>query len=102
MTQRLAWVIAVTAVPAVFWLTPYLGQQPAQNNLVKPWDRILSVRTVAFSPDGRLLAGGVGDPKTKGEVVIWDANTLEVRRVHAVEQVVPAVAFAPEGKTLAV
>jgi tricorn protease-like protein len=101
MKKQLNWLIAVTGVPAIFSLTTGLAQQPSQD-LVKPWDRILSVRTVAFSPDGRLLAGGAGDAKQEGEVVIWDAKTLKVRLVHHVDIGVPSVAFSPDSKTLAI
>jgi WD40 repeat protein len=100
MKKRLLWVFAVTAAPAFFSLTP-CGQQPSRD-LVKPWERILSIRAVAFSPDGRLLAGGVGEPKQEGEVVVWDAKTHKVRLVHHVDKGVPSVAFSPDSKTLAV
>jgi WD40 repeat protein len=101
MKKPMMWVIAVTAAPAIFSLTPCCGQLPSQD-LVKPWDRVLSVRAVAFSPDGRLLAGGVGEAKQEGEVVIWDAKTHKVRLAHHVDKGVPSVAFSPDSKTLAI
>jgi WD40 repeat protein len=67
------------------------------------------VRTVAFSPDGSLLAGGQGEPHTgvAGGVVgtahLWATDGW--RRVGAPlalrEATALAVAFSPDGRTLA-
>ncbi len=69
------------------------------------------VYAVAFSPDGKTLAsaGGnpfeVGDllnPLRPGELRLWDAATGEPRAtLKGHESTVYAVAFSPDGKTLA-
>jgi WD40 repeat protein len=57
------------------------------------------IASVAFSPDGKVLAVGRG-----GEpVALWDTTTLkEVRRLDVGRNGARAVAFAPDGKALAV
>jgi len=55
-----------------------------------------------FPPTAVCWRAGVGDPKTKGEVAVWDAKTLKVQLVHPVEHGVASVAFSPDSKTLAV
>ena len=77
-----------------------LAQQQSKD-LIKPPERILSVRSLAFSPDGKHLAGSSGLQKDQGEVVLWDAKTRKVRWTHKVEKGVPAITFSPDGKTLA-
>jgi WD40 repeat protein len=51
----------------------------------------------AFSPDGKLVAGG----GVKGAVTLWEAATR--RRVHsfAMEETIASLAFSPDGKLLA-
>jgi len=67
------------------------------------------VQSVAFSPDGQILASGVcsqsdknGWTCVKGEVRIWNANTG--KRLHTLKNhagSVASIAFAPDGETLA-
>jgi WD40 repeat protein len=60
------------------------------------------VRAVAFSPDGRLLAAGAGEPKEPGTVLLWDVAAGKSLWAHTEKNGVPAVAFSPDGQTLAV
>lgn len=80
--------ICCTAPNAVTLAIPYYG----------------SVYSVAFSPDGQILAsGGVAEGEGgAGEVVLWDAHdgTL-LRRLLGHEGAVHSVAFSPDGTTLA-
>lgn len=64
---------------------------------------------VAFSPDGKSLAGGGGHwinvgggTKQISEVFLWDVQTGKLlRRITDLEPWLRCVAYAPDGKTLA-
>ena len=56
------------------------------------------VRSVAFSPDGRIIASGSDD----GTIKLWDTKTGEARaRLGMHADHISAVRFSPDGKTLA-
>jgi WD40 repeat protein len=78
-----------------------LAQEPPKD-LIHPLERILNIRTAAFSSDGLLLAAGAGEMDESGQVTVWDVPTLQVRFVHKVDKGVPALAFSRDNKTLAV
>jgi WD40 repeat protein len=61
------------------------------------------LRTLAFSPDGRLLAGGSLALQREGAVILlWDTATgKEVLRARGHGNRVQTVAFSPDGRTLA-
>jgi WD40 repeat protein len=61
------------------------------------------VNAVAFSPDGRLLATGSGEPSRSGQVKLWDVATgqlvREFKDLHS--DAVLALEFSPDGRQLA-
>src|SRR5262249_8935894 len=55
--------------------------------------------SLAFSPNGQLLAGG----NRYGNVSVWDVQRGEMRtRVQGLSGTVASLAFAPDGQTLAI
>jgi RNA polymerase sigma factor (sigma-70 family) len=77
---------------------------PAAQNVVDGWQELpgrmeheQSVLTVAFSPDGKLLASGSVD----GAVKLWDVQSMrELRRFSSGNDIIAAVAFSPDGRHL--
>jgi RNA polymerase sigma factor (sigma-70 family) len=70
--------------------------------------RAVPALSVSFSPDGKTFAAGYGDwqdgrrDTITGEVVLWDAATGELlRQLGKGTAPVQAIAFAPDGKSLA-
>jgi WD40 repeat protein/mono/diheme cytochrome c family protein len=60
------------------------------------------VTSVAFSPDGRLLAAGGGAAGQFGEIQLWEvARRRLVRTLRGHRDAVYGVAFSPDGRTLA-
>lgn len=61
------------------------------------------VYAVAFSPDGKTLASGGGEPSREGEIRLWNADSgaaiREISKAHS--DTVFALEFSPDGKTLA-
>jgi WD40 repeat protein len=62
--------------------------------------RFISLQTVTYSPDGKLLAGGGN--LDDGSIRVWEAaNGSEVCKLEGHGKQVFSVAFAPDSKTLA-
>jgi WD40 repeat protein len=68
---------------------------------------------LAYSPDGKYVAVGTEritvldetplPPGPQGEAMLWDAHTGKpLRRLHASNIGIPAIAFSPNGKQLAI
>src|SRR5262245_41898994 len=80
------------------------GHSPAQDQPApaEPVEPGPGFRCVVFSPDGKLLAAGAGEPKEKGWVCLWETDSRKLRFAHREPTGVPSVAFSPDGATLAV
>ena len=60
--------------------------------------------SIAFSPDGATLVSASADRfgGTRGTVMLWDVETgKDLATLHGHTERIPAVAFSPDGKTLA-
>ncbi|MCZ6676015.1 MAG: hypothetical protein O7E52_02070 [Candidatus Poribacteria bacterium] len=61
-----------------------------------------SVNSVAFSPDGKILASGDGYSFLGPTVKLWSVdNHLEIATLKGHNESVESVVFSPDGKTLA-
>ena len=92
-------VIAWDANPA--WkLIAVLGPPP-ENVLDLAKSKFVSrVLSLAFSPDGKLLAAGGGDPSRSGELILWNVETKAVVRelIDAHSDTVFGIEFSRDGK----
>jgi WD40 repeat protein len=89
---------SVTIMRRTYFLATCLLLHPACAWASDP----LSVRGVAFSLDGKLLAASLGEPTQAGAVVVWDVATRQPLWRHTAKKGIPAVAFSPDGLALAV
>jgi RNA polymerase sigma factor (sigma-70 family) len=70
------------------------------GRLIRPLEAAPGLYDVAFSPDGKWLAGAGEDKDQK--VHVWEVNTgLEVRSFRGHNGAIMSIAFAPDGRTLA-
>jgi WD40 repeat protein len=81
---------------------------PATNQTIATLDgEAEQVRALAFSPDGKLLAAAGGLPAQRGEVKIWNVIDLKIDALKPTVTIaghhdcIYAVAFSPDGQTLA-
>lgn len=57
---------------------------------------------LAFSPDGRILAGRIRGPKDEHHLILWDVDAgREIRRLSEHPSWRQRAAFSPDGRTLA-
>ena len=74
---------------------------PAENVLDLAKSQFVSrVLSLAFSPDGKLLATGGGDPSRSGELILWNVETKALVRnlVDAHSDTVFSIEFSRDGK----
>jgi len=59
--------------------------------------------SIAFSPDGKTLAIGTGEPSRSGDITLWDIETGKLTKDYAERHLdsVFALDFTPDGKLLA-
>ena len=72
------------------------GKKPAASNgsVTRGWG-------LAYSPDGKTLAGGGSHDGEDGFLTFWDTATGEGAESTPVGRPITTVAFAPDGKTIA-
>lgn len=84
-------------------LAAVLGTKPENRLDVSSSPLTDRVLALAFSPDGRLLASGGGEPSRGGEVLLWDVGSMTVQRepreLHS--DTVNSLAFSRDGRILA-
>ena len=82
---------------AVWGLERVLGSGDASSPIT---DR---ANSLAFSPDGKTLAVGSGEPSRSGDITLWDMATGKVVKNYADHHIdsVLALDFTPDGKLLA-
>jgi WD40 repeat protein len=77
----------------------HVWELPKGNEIFKTWDYSGPAKSVAFSPDGKLLAIG---GENGGKLEIWDLKTeKQVHSIAADKSSLFCVAFNPDGKTIA-
>jgi RNA polymerase sigma factor (sigma-70 family) len=74
------------------------GERLLADPTVVPPERKTDVTCLAFSPDGKLIAGGERD----GKIRLFDGQTVETKAVLGDQHSgsVEGIAFSPDGKTL--
>jgi WD40 repeat protein len=60
-----------------------------------------SVRCVAFSPDGTLLAAAGAESEATGQLTVWETVTYQTRWRYSEPVGFPRVAFSPDGTQMA-
>lgn len=82
---------------AMWGLERVLGSGDASSPIT---DR---ANSLAFSPDGKTLAVGSGEPSRSGDITLWDMATGKVVKNYADHHIdsVLALDFTPDGKLLA-
>jgi len=89
-----------TAADKLAWTWTYQGSWTEEKTLGPHVFRVLAID---FSPDGKLIATGGGEPSRSGEVKVWDVATGNLIRsldtLHS--DTVFALRFSPDGTKLA-
>ena len=60
------------------------------------------VRSIAFSPDGKMVAAAGGGPQRDGEIKVWDTQSYQLlKTMRGHKDCIYSVAWSPDGKLLA-
>jgi len=60
------------------------------------------VRSIAFSPDSKMIAAAGGAPQSEGEIKIWDVQSRQpVRTIQGHKDCIYSVAWSPDGTLIA-
>jgi len=96
---------ALLVLPVCLFLAAASFGQPEKRDK-KPDSKAsplgLGIRGVAFSANGVWLAAGLGEPKQRGRVVLWDLASRKQLWSNEEQAGIPSVAFSPDGKTMAI
>jgi len=76
---------------------------PASENLIATLPGHADyVRSIAFSPDGSLIAAAGGAPQSQGEIKIWNVQTHHLMKtLQGHKDCIYSIAWSPDGKLLA-
>lgn len=86
------------AVFAVCFAQSFAGDPPAKNDtLLRP----VSILSLAFSPDGKMLVAATGEKDQPKSVIAWHTDTWKRCWEHTGGGPYASISFAPDGKTIA-
>lgn len=96
-TSRSGWILFL-AVPGILLGEALLAAEPLAD---EPTRVAPAARQLAFSPDGSLLAVACADQLLRGELLVWDVSTWNLRFRHSEPVGFPNLAFSRDGRWLA-
>ncbi len=94
--------LRIWSVNPTWTLAGRIGAQDNDPDSLAASPFISRIVSLAFSPDGKLLATGGGDPSRNGELMIWNVQDRKLVRTiaDAHSDVVLDVEFSRDGKSL--